>query len=675
MAKIAWGIELGTSSLKAVKLSGDRNSPVLDTFVTLNYVDYGMGPGASRDDVVSRALGDLRRSQGIKSGDEVYVSIAGQDALGRVIDVPPVSADRIRETIQNEARSQLPIKLEDAVWDFNILEDDLMGGEDDLKVSLFAAKREVVDTLMDQCEAAGLEVTGVQVAPIGIYNYIKFEFDDDVSDACVAIDIGADNTDVVVIEGQRTFLRVVPVAGNEVTKALRARFKLSMEDAEKLKRRAGKSKDAAAVFEAMKPPLKEMVGEIYRAVGYYKNQNPSANIHQLVMMGNGSKLLNIKKFFEQQLQYVVHKIGAPHRISASGGVNASELNKNIASLTVAIGLALQGLGVEGTNTLNLIPPERLRAREEAKLRVPFYVGGALALLGGVIALVLAFVGTADVGSKLDLARQADAAAKTASAEYNKSIDINSKGEGDKARSFRNLTHGRLGVLEYKVKDPDTDESVKRRRTLELKREAIPGLLMRSVDEAVAEFAAENEKKEVLRVNVNDENNGMLKDGVFASFTASSDSVWKRDPDADEGGFFAQTTTYDYIAYLGLDGLSPERAKKAMVGKDGTLSTRVNDAILGYLKQSGQLDGVPEKTVEKLDLSKMVTVEVLFLVDTKNVDLDKVKDGEFYVKGDTRPVRGANRAEIGIKLTIVKIRVSLVLNEVAPLPTAEEEEDQ
>src|SRR5690606_37865121 len=98
------------------------------------------------------------------------------------------------------------------------------------------------------------QVTGIQVAPLGIYNYIKYELDDAISDCCVAIDIGADNTDVILIDGQKTYVRVVPVAGNDITKALRAKFKLAAEQAEKLKRNAAKSKDAAAVFEAMKPP-------------------------------------------------------------------------------------------------------------------------------------------------------------------------------------------------------------------------------------------------------------------------------------------------------------------------------------------------------------------------------------------------------------------------------------
>src|SRR5690606_30727265 len=147
------------------------------------------------------------------------------------------------------------------------------------------------------------------------------------------------------------------------------------------------------------------VGEIYRAVGFYKSQNEEANINQLVMMGNGSKLLNIKKFFEQQLQYQVHKVDAPQRLVLARSVDPSEVQANIQSLTVAIGLSLQGLGLDGLNRINLIPPEYIAAKETEKLRMPFFIGGGLAAAGGLAALVLSILSTGSVPALLQTTEQ------------------------------------------------------------------------------------------------------------------------------------------------------------------------------------------------------------------------------------------------------------------------------
>jgi Tfp pilus assembly PilM family ATPase len=118
MAKTAWGIELGTSSVKAVRITGDRGSATLEEVEILSLRDFGQVNSSAHDTATSAALADLRSRKGIRKGDQVFVSISGQNTLGRIISLPPVSDDRIRETILNEARSQIPIKLEEAVWDY-----------------------------------------------------------------------------------------------------------------------------------------------------------------------------------------------------------------------------------------------------------------------------------------------------------------------------------------------------------------------------------------------------------------------------------------------------------------------------------------------------------------------------------------------------------------------------
>ncbi|MBE7493249.1 MAG: type IV pilus assembly protein PilM [Planctomycetes bacterium] len=613
MAKSAWGIELGTSSVKAVKLSGDGGGVSLETFNIISLSDYGLGSGVSREEALAGALASLRVAEGIKKGEQVFVSLTGQNALGRIISLPPVPKDRVRETIQNEARSQIPIKLEEAVWDYQIIEDS--EGEDELKVNLYAAKKEVVQQLLDACDSAGLQITGMQVAPLGIYNYIKYEFDDAVADSCVAIDIGADNTDVVLIDGQKTYVRVVPVAGNEITKALRARFKLSVEDAEKLKRNAAKSKDAAAVFEAMKPPLKDMVGEIYRAVGFYKNQNEAANISKLVMMGNGSKLLNIKKFFEQQLQYEVHKVEAPQRVTLSRNVDPGEVQNTIQSLTVAIGLALQGLGVDGVNTINLLPPEYIEGKQTERLRVPFFVGGGLALAGGVLALVMGVLATGGVQAALQQATDVDQLAKSETAAYRNLQNVGDKEA--KARSLQNLAEGYVAVLDRKGKDNDGNTIDLPRVSFTIAANVVPGLIMRATDAAIAE-AAQKSNMPFFRINQRPAAGGpaptvLAQGDTNAAFVASTTPEWRSVSGAAdaEKNVWTATRNYVYQVYLGTgvdSGTSAsgghEELNRLLTGESGLLRQHVEAALLEYLKTSGQLEGISEADRKNIKFPKL-----------------------------------------------------------------------
>lgn len=604
MAKTAWGIELGTSSVKAVKLSGDRGGVSLEDVAIVSLADFGLGAGTSAQDATAGALNDLRASKGIKKGDEVYVSISGQNTLGRIISLPPVAKERVRETIENEARSQIPIKLEEAVWDFQIIED---GDPDELRVNLYAAKKDVVDQIVEVCDMAGLQITGIQVAPLGIYNYIKYEMDDAVSDACVAIDIGADNTDVVIIDGQKTYVRVVPVAGNEITKALRARFKLSADDAEKLKRRAHKSKDAAAVFEAMKPPLKDMVGEIYRAVGFYKSQHDEANVNQLVMMGNGSKLLNIKKFFEQQLQFQVHKVDTPVRIALARSVDPTEVQNNIQSLTVAIGLALQGLGLDEVNSINLIPPEYLAGQALAKMRMPFFAAGGIAAAGGVIALLLAILSTSGVSTILSTAESE----KNAAMQRKQAVDSKEPAEEllHKAYSFKNVTEGVIGVYQPpKTSDDDEEEDAPppAPRQLTFRVDLLPGILSRATHEALVEYATKNPRPPVYFANFSKglpEGGGPLNNNASA-MTFRMTPGWEGMVE-QQGGYFVADREITYGVWIASElssSVSQDDAFSSLKGKltdekEGLLTTRIRKAILDELIASGQVTAEEAKHVK------------------------------------------------------------------------------
>lgn len=660
MAKSAWGIELGTSSVKAVKITGDRGGTTLEAISTISLSDFGLDAGTPVEQATTAALNQLRGSHGIKRGDNVFVSISGQNTLGRILNLPPVSKAEERITVENEARSNLPIKLDEAVWDYQVIEE--VDADGDKKVNLYAAKREAVLEVVGICESAGIAVTGIQVAPLGLYNYVKYEFDDEVSDSCVAIDIGADNTDVVIIDGQKTYVRVVPVAGNDITKALRSRFKLSAEDAERLKKRAAKSKDAAAVFEAMKPPLKEMVGEIYRAVGFYKNQHEEANISQLVMMGNGAKLLNIRKFFEQQLQYRCHKLESPARISLSRSVDPSELQSDIHSLAVAIGLALQAVEVPGVNYINLIPPEVLEAREKEKLKMPFMVGGALAALGGIVALVLGIMAGSGASAQIDQATTtADSASKQQEA-YQKSINYTEDQNAE--LSIRNVAEGIIGHATWS--EGSGDEKVTHEVPLTVSSRVLPGMIAKRVIEGISAYNEKHSKSPVYMLNGDGSSELPSQLGKWASnFVMVSTPRWEEDAGSDDdAGYFAVDRKLTYSIYLARDaGADADQAKlqsdlaSAFKGKSKYINGPILESITKYLEDSGQLEGLSKKA--KMNFG--VTVEVII---PKNADKQiLLKEFIEVVKmaGDKNAVVGSQfTRNKSIKMAMVRVDIEIEL---------------
>ena len=64
----------------------------------------------------------------------------------------------------------------------------------------------------------------------------------------VLLDIGADNTDLIITDGNRIWQRNVPIGGNHFTRALTKELKLTFAKAEHLKRNATKAADPRGDF-------------------------------------------------------------------------------------------------------------------------------------------------------------------------------------------------------------------------------------------------------------------------------------------------------------------------------------------------------------------------------------------------------------------------------------------
>ena len=114
--------------------------------------------------------------------------------------------------------------LEEVVWDYQQIGGDEDDGDEDFtmaEVGLFAMKRDQINRAILPFRVAGIEVDIVQMGPIALYNFITFDKlkGAESKDSVVLLDIGADNTDLIITDGTRIWRRNVPIGGNHFTRA------------------------------------------------------------------------------------------------------------------------------------------------------------------------------------------------------------------------------------------------------------------------------------------------------------------------------------------------------------------------------------------------------------------------------------------------------------------------
>jgi type IV pilus assembly protein PilM len=413
-----WGIEIGQCALKAIRLATNPDSKKIEA-LAFDYIEHPKilsQPDADPDALSREALQTFLSRNPVK-GDRVVIGVPGQSGLARFIKLPPVETSRIPEIVKYEARQQIPFALEEVVWSYQKVgkAEEAEGFALETEVGLFAMKRDLIYRYMQPFRDAGIEVDVVQMRPLAVFNFGAYDWltqlhtnqsadkeaDEkahgykreelvegaesaasgrDESEFVVLLDMGADNSDLVITNGTRIWLRNLPIGGNHFTRALTKELKLTFAKAEHLKRNATKAQDPKAIFQAMRPVFNDLVSEIQRSMGYFASVHRQSKIVRFLGTGNGFKLPGLQKFLAQNLQHEVDKVEAFTQLKGDQVLTAPAFQENILSFSIVYGLALQGLGVSGVLT-SLLPPEIEQARM-IRRKKPWVLTAAAILLAG-----------------------------------------------------------------------------------------------------------------------------------------------------------------------------------------------------------------------------------------------------------------------------------------------------
>lgn len=344
---VAWGLDIGHSSIKAVKLSRSGAG--------VNVLGYAIEPvtvpeGGDRDAAVTAAL------QAIVAREEfgttpVFAAISGRQVFSRAVNVPVIQAKKMHTMVELEARQQIPGNFDEVEWGYHSSPAADGASQD---VALFAVKRDVIQTLIGKCKGVGINLAGVSVPSLALYNFIKYDQEFPNGEAVIILDVGAENTDLVVYSGDQLWMRSLTTSGNDITQVFAKKFRVSVAEAETLKRQVTDSRQADKIIKVIESGLTEMVSEINRNLGFYRSQNSTATLDNLVIAGNTFRLPGLPEYMAEKLRLTVNILEDLDRIQVAAGLDRSHFMSDLQGLGVAMGLGLQATGVARAN-VNLIP--------------------------------------------------------------------------------------------------------------------------------------------------------------------------------------------------------------------------------------------------------------------------------------------------------------------------------
>ncbi|HUD20738.1 MAG TPA: pilus assembly protein PilM [Candidatus Saccharimonadales bacterium] len=149
-------------------------------------------------------------------------------------------------------------------------------GQPQIAIFAVAAKKTLIQSVMDFCELAHLELAGIDVkAGCIIRSLIK----DDDSKIRLIVDLGANATGVNVAEGRSTrLISAVPLGTNNY-----------------------KGEGDQAQLEAFKTQAEPIFDEIVHVTKFYQNRIcPGSRVESIILVGGGSDIIGIDELFKQE---------------------------------------------------------------------------------------------------------------------------------------------------------------------------------------------------------------------------------------------------------------------------------------------------------------------------------------------------------------------------------------
>ena len=355
------GIDLEQSSIAGVQVKGARQGLTLST-VAVRALPAGLVFEGEVVDV--EALGAELKSFWKESGftgKRCSLGVANQKIVVRTMDFPMIDAKEMRSAIEFQAQESIPIPLQDAILDYQVLSTSTAeDGSAKQKVLIVAAQRDMIAQFVEAARKAGLTVEGIDLQAFALMRSVAppVAFVDQGApggaEATALVNIGSGITNLVVaVNDVPEFTRVINVGCEALVEALMAHRGVQHGDADILRLNVGLSgSDApvadleagtvAEIHEVFDTSCEGFADEIRRSIDYYHSQEPASRIATLLLSGEGALTRNVCEYLGHALRLDV-QLGNPlqHVLENKTKLAQPDLEAMSPRLAVALGLALE----------------------------------------------------------------------------------------------------------------------------------------------------------------------------------------------------------------------------------------------------------------------------------------------------------------------------------------------
>jgi type IV pilus assembly protein PilM len=341
------GLDVGSTAVRAAEVVPGSDHPSLVRAAQVPLPPGAVESGEVRDvEALSGAIRDLWQRGAFKARQAV-LGVGNQRVVVREVTVPSLPPKELRQSLPFQVQDLIPIPADEAVLDYDVLEEMEQDGAKMVRLLVVAAHRDMINRMVDAAVRAKVEPVGVDLVPFALIRAVGQDdglgLDESDLGGEAIVDVGADVTNICVHErGVARFVRILPSGGRDVTVAMAASLGIPEEDAEALKRdqpvEGGPS--AESVETTRRNRVAALVDEIRSSLDFYRAQTPGAEVSRVLVTGGGSKLPGLVELLDERVDARVERGHAFQKVAVRLDMDEATMAEAEPLLAVSLGLAL-----------------------------------------------------------------------------------------------------------------------------------------------------------------------------------------------------------------------------------------------------------------------------------------------------------------------------------------------
>mgnify|MGYP002622845718 CR=1 FL=1 len=333
------GLDIGSRTIKIAELAPEGKTFRLKGSGVVGYKGASLEKLQDDKDLSAMAqiISKLHQQAGISTKD-VSIALPETQVFTRTIKFPLLTDQEIASAVKWEAEQYIPIPINEAIVQHQILERRESATPPEVAVLLVASARKLVEKYVKVIQLAKLNPVAVETELMAITRALAPE-----NQTALVVDFGARSTDIAIAKNkQLSFSRSIPTAGNALTRALAQNLGVSEQQAEEYKRTYGMATNQleGKVKGALEPVFAMVVDEIKKAIHFHQSEEKGDAPVSAIVSGGTASMPEIISILTNTLGLEV-SIANPFANVAVDSEAAKALAPYAPLYSIAVGLAMR----------------------------------------------------------------------------------------------------------------------------------------------------------------------------------------------------------------------------------------------------------------------------------------------------------------------------------------------